>query len=74
MKTINLNGKDVQLDMFLLVTARASLRILATGLKIRNVNLKIIKTKLSEVGVKLKGRTAKECLEEVIELIELCKK
>lgn len=69
MNTINLNGTDIPKVTFLLVTAKSVLRILSIGLKVRNVNLKTIKQSLASEGVILKGKNAKECLNEVIQIL-----
>ena len=70
--TINVNGTDVPTQKVMLTFAKASLRILAAGMTIRNVNLKRIKMSLQEHGVVLLGKTAKDCLVEVDKmLIEL---
>mgnify|MGYP003342732527 CR=1 FL=1 len=69
MKTINVNGADVPMDVFMLINAKAALRILSIGMKIRHVNLKTIKLRLAEQGIVLRGKTAKDCLDEVLVLL-----
>jgi hypothetical protein len=67
--TINVNGTDVPTQKVMLTFAKASLRILAAGMTIRNVNLKRIKMSLQEHGVTLVGRTVNDCLVEVDKML-----
>lgn len=73
MNTINVNGKVLPTAIVRLTFAKSALRILSAGMKMRNVNVKVIKNALAEDGVMLSGRTAEQCLEEVITIIDFIK-
>jgi len=73
MNTINVNGSIVPTAYLKLITAKSALKMMKLGLKIRNVNVKIIKQSLAAEGVQLVGRTAAECLAEVESMIAVIK-
>ena len=69
MNTINVNGTELATSRVLLVFAKGALRIMSSGMQIRNTNLKSIKASLAAHGVVLKGRTAADCYNEVVTIL-----